>query len=159
MQISGIVGGEPQSQTTQGAMQYINFSVAVRKNRPDRNGQYGTDWVRCTVFGKRAGVIQQYYHKGSRVMVSGQWSVNQWTNKNGQPQFSVELNVNDFDLPERPSSQPNNRPRQQPQPGQSNNQPYPNQNASPDPFANSNDSIQISDDDLPFDWGRLPGWS
>lgn len=139
MTISGNIGKDPTTRQV-GSSQVADFTVAVRQNRPDRNGDYGVDWVRCSVFGKRADTIMKYFHKGDNVAVSGQWSVNQWTNQQGEPQFAVELNVNDFDLPQRPKQQ------------RANNQ---SSQRSHDPFANSGDSIDITDDDLPFWFGVI----
>lgn len=139
MTISGNIGKDPTMRQV-GSSQVADFTVAVRQNRPDRNGDYGVDWVRCSVFGKRADTIMKYFHKGDNVAVSGQWSVNQWTNQQGEPQFAVELNVNDFDLPQRPKQQ------------RANNQ---SSQRSNDPFANSDDSIDITDDDLPFWFGVI----
>lgn len=131
MSITGIVGQDPQTRQV-GNTQVANFTVAVRQNRPDKNGDYGVDWVRCAVFGKRSEVIIKYFRKGAHVAVSGQWSVNQWTNKQGEPQFQVELNVNDFDLPSQPKQQRQSQPQ------------------SRDPFSDAGDEIQVSDDALPF---------
>lgn len=122
--ISGNVGKDPEVRSTQNGMQVANFSVAVRQNRQSEDGQYGTDWFRCTVWGNRANVIQRFYHKGSHVIVSGDLEITEY---NGQTQLGV--NVNDFDLPDR----------------QSESQQHNTQQTVP-----AGDSIDISDDDLPF---------
>ncbi|MFC6275635.1 single-stranded DNA-binding protein [Levilactobacillus tangyuanensis] len=110
--------------STQNGMQVANFSVAVRQNRQSEDGQYGTDWFRCTVWGNRANVIQRFYHKGSHVIVSGDLEITEY---NGQTQLGV--NVNDFDLPDR----------------QSESQQHNTQQTVP-----ASDSIDVTDDDLPF---------
>ncbi|ADF83433.1 MULTISPECIES: single-stranded DNA-binding protein [Levilactobacillus] len=122
--ISGNVGKDPEVRSTQNGMQVANFSVAVRQNRQSEDGQYGTDWFRCTVWGNRANVIQRFYHKGSHVIVSGDLEITEY---NGQTQLGV--NVNDFDLPDR----------------QSESQQHNTQQTVP-----ASDSIDVTDDDLPF---------
>lgn len=122
--ISGNVGKDPEVRSTQNGMQVANFSVAVRQNRQSEDSQYGTDWFRCTVWGNRANVIQRFYHKGSHVIVSGDLEITEY---NGQTQLGV--NVNDFDLPDR----------------QSESQQHNNQHTVP-----ASDSIDVTDDDLPF---------
>lgn len=122
--ISGNVGKDPEARSTQNGMQVANFSVAVRQNRQSEDGQYGTDWFRCTVWGNRANVIQRFYHKGSHVIVSGDLEITEY---NGQTQLGV--NVNDFDLPDR----------------QSESQQHNTQQTVP-----ASDSIDVTDDDLPF---------
>lgn len=127
--ISGNLGKEPEIRQTGNGTQVANFSLAVRQSHPDENNEYGTDWFRCTVWGNRANVIERFYHKGSHVVVSGDLEITEY---NGQTQLGI--NVSDFDLPERSSSQ---------QSTQSNSRPTP-------PPMPQNDSIDISDDDLPF---------
>lgn len=121
--ISGNVGKDPEVRSTQNGMQVANFSVAVRQNRQSEDGQYGTDWFRCTVWGNRANVIQRFYHKGSHVIVSGDLEITEY---NGQTQLGI--NVNDFDLPDR----------------QSESQQHNTQHTVP-----ASDSIDVTDD-LPF---------
>lgn len=119
--ISGNLGKEPQINTTQGGTEVANFSVAVRKSRPDDSGDYGTDWFRCSVWGKRAATIERFFHKGSHVTVTGTFELGEY---DGNPQLNV--NVSDFDLPDNKTQ------------------------ASNDPFSNNGDSIDIGEDDLPF---------
>lgn len=123
--ISGNVGKDPEVRSTQNGLMVANFSVAVRQNRQGDDGRYGTDWFRCSVWGNRAKVIQQYFQKGSHVVVSGDLEVSEY---NGQTQLGV--NVSDFDLPDRNGA---TAPA----------------NASA-PSVNNNDSVTINDDDLPF---------
>lgn len=119
--ISGNLGKDPQINTTQNGMEVANFSIAVRKSRPDDGGNYGTDWFRCSVWGKRAATIERFFHKGSHVTVTGTFELSEY---DGNPQLNV--NVTDFDLPDNKTQASNN------------------------PFDNGDDSIDISDDDLPF---------
>lgn len=123
--ISGNVGKDPEVRSTQNGLMVANFSVAVRQNRQGDDGRYGTDWFRCTVWGNRAKVIQQYFQKGSHVVVSGDLEVSEY---NGNTQLGV--NVNDFDLPDRQTESRQPAGQQTPPP--------------------TNDSIDITDDDLPF---------
>ncbi|VDG31494.1 single-stranded DNA-binding protein [Lactobacillus pentosus] [Lactiplantibacillus mudanjiangensis] len=136
--ISGNVGKDPLLNTTQSGMQVANFSVAVRQTRPDDNGNYGTDWFRCSVWGKRAGTIGNYYHKGSHVTITGSFELGEY---NGNPQLGV--NVTDFDLPDNSNNNRQNNEQRQ-------NQNQHSSNDQQDPFRNSGDQIDISDDDLPF---------
>ncbi|MEQ6363555.1 single-stranded DNA-binding protein [Lactiplantibacillus plantarum] len=129
--ISGNLGKDPEVRQTQSGMQVANFSLAVRQNRPDDQGNYGTDWFRCAVWGKRAGTIERFFHKGNHVTVTGTFEVDEY---NGQTQLGV--NVTDFDLPDRESNQSKS---------QSNNQ-APHQQ----PVPSAGGQIDISDDDLPF---------
>lgn len=125
--ISGNLGKDPEVRETQSGQRVANFSVAVRRNRPDENGEYGTDWFRCTVWGSRVNRIERFYRKGSRGVFSGNLEVTEY---NGKTQLGVS--VVDFDLPDRESSRPQNGKTQSEQ-------------RSP-----KDGTIDIQDDDLPF---------
>lgn len=131
--ISGNLGKGPEIRDTQNGTKVANFSVAVRHNRADENGEYGTDWFRCTVWGNRANTIERFYHKGSHGVFTGDFETSEY---NGNTQ--LEVNVREFDLPDS-SSQQNE---------QSNHKPQQEWNNSTN--NSQGDSIDITDDDLPF---------
>lgn len=128
--ISGNIGKDTELRTTNNGGQVANFNVAVRQNRADDTGQYGTDWFRCSVWGKRAQTVEKYFKKGSHVSVTGSLEVSEY---NGKTQLGV--NVSDFDLPDNQRGNNTN-----------NTAPQANNN----PFTNNGQSIDIDDDDLPF---------
>lgn len=127
MTISGNLGNDPEIRQTNSGMNVANFSVAVRRNRPDKDGNYSSDWVRCSLFGKRADVIERYFHKGSHVVVTGDWGIDTYQGNDGTQRTNLTLNVQDFDLPDRSQNGQSKQPAQA-----------------------DEDSIDISDDDLPF---------
>lgn len=129
--ISGNLGHDPELKKISSGSQVANFDVAVRQNRPDSDGEYGTDWIRCAVFGTRANVVKQYFHKGSHVTVSGDLDINRWTDKKDVEHVQVGLSVRDFDLPDNNRSQ--NGQQQQ-----------------SDPFPKNSNTVNVTDDDLPF---------
>ncbi|KAF5440721.1 single-stranded DNA-binding protein [Pediococcus sp. EKM202D] len=127
--ISGNIGNDVQVNSTQSGNKVANFSVAVRQNRPDNNGEYGTDWFRCSVWGTRASTVEKFYKKGSHVVVTGSLSINEY---NGKTQLQID--VSDFDLPDNRNTNNANSTKRN-----SNNS-----------FNNGGQSIDISDDQLPF---------
>ncbi|MBF7102275.1 single-stranded DNA-binding protein [Pediococcus pentosaceus] len=127
--ISGNIGKDAELRSTNNGMQVSNFNVAVRQNRPDNNGQYGTDWFRCSVWGTRASTVEKFYKKGSHVVVTGSLSINEY---NGKTQLQVD--VSDFDLPDNRNTNNANSTQKN-----SNNS-----------FNNGGQSIDIGDDSLPF---------
>lgn len=127
--ISGNIGNDVQVNSTQSGNKVANFNVAVRQNRPDNNGEYGTDWFRCSVWGTRASTVEKFYKKGSHVVVTGSLSINEY---NGKTQLQID--VSDFDLPDNHNT---------------NNANSTNRNSN-NSFNNGVQSIDISDDQLPF---------
>ncbi|MEH1648184.1 single-stranded DNA-binding protein [Pediococcus pentosaceus] len=127
--ISGNIGKDAELRSTNNGMQVSNFNVAVRQNRPDNNGEYGTDWFRCSVWGTRASTVEKFYKKGSHVVITGSLSINEY---NGKTQLQVD--VSDFDLPDNRNTNNANSTQKN-----SNNS-----------FNNGGQSIDIGDDSLPF---------
>lgn len=127
--ISGNIGNDVQVKSTQSGNKVANFSVAVRQNRPDSNGEYGADWFRCSVWGARASTVEKFYKKGSHVVVTGSLSINEY---NGKTQLQID--VSDFDLPDNRNTNNANSTQKN-----SNNS-----------FNNGRQSIDIDDDSLPF---------
>ncbi|UQB00005.1 single-stranded DNA-binding protein [Pediococcus pentosaceus] len=127
--ISGNIGNDVQVNSTQSGNKVANFSVAVRQNRPDNNGEYGTDWFRCSVWGTRASMVEKFYKKGSHVVITGSLSINEY---NGKTQLQID--VSDFDLPDNRNTNNANSIKR-------------NVNNS---FNNGSQSIDITDDQLPF---------
>ena len=94
MTASGNLGRDPELKNV-GDNVVANFSIACR------TGQNETTWVNCAVWGKRATTVQKYFSKGSRVTVVGSAKVREFEGKDGTPGKVLEMNVNDFTLPER----------------------------------------------------------
>jgi single-strand DNA-binding protein len=58
-----------------------------------------TNWFRVSVFGKRAeGRLQEFLVKGQQVFVSGELTLNEYTNKEGVTRASLEVNAQIVDL-------------------------------------------------------------
>ena len=71
----------------------VNFTVAC-----DR--QYGdeTDFFDCVMFGKRAGVIDKYFGKGSEILLSGEGQLRSYEDRNGVKRKSYSIVVANFDF-------------------------------------------------------------
>ena len=78
--------------------QLANFSIGVSRSTGDE-----TDWFNCTVFGKRAEVIDKYFHKGSQIVVSGRVESSKYE-KNGTKLTSWKVLVDDFDFCDKKES-------------------------------------------------------
>lgn len=70
-----------------------NFTVAV-------DARYGDDtyFYDCVVFGKRAGVIDKYFSKGSEIVLVGEGQIRSYTDKNGVKRKAYSVMVSDFDF-------------------------------------------------------------
>ena len=92
---TGNLGKDAEQRFTQGGDSIVTFSLPVKSGYGDKAK---TAWVRCSLFGKRGESVLPYLVKGQLVGVSGEFSMNEWTNKEGQKVFTPEIRVNELDL-------------------------------------------------------------
>jgi single-strand DNA-binding protein len=84
-----------------------NFTVAVDDDYGD-----GTEFIDCAVFGKRAAVIDKYFHKGDGIFVAGKGSVHSYEGKDGVKRKSYSIMVRDFNF--LPSGSRAEKPKEEP---------------------------------------------
>jgi single-strand DNA-binding protein len=93
---TGRLARDCETRFTQGGMAICSFTVAVDYGFGDNKG---TNWIRCSLFGKRAeGRLPQYLVKGTQVAVSGELRVREYTDNDGNKRTSVDTSVNSLDL-------------------------------------------------------------
>lgn len=67
----------------------IKYSTTDNKPRAtytlavDRRGQEGADFIRCVAFGKSAEFVENYLHKGMKILVVGRLNINSSKNQDG----------------------------------------------------------------------------
>jgi single-strand DNA-binding protein len=70
------------------------FGLATnRKWKDAQNGELKQEvmFIDITVFGRSAEIANQYLRKGSKVLVEGRLSLNQWTDQSGQKRSKHEI--------------------------------------------------------------------
>lgn len=105
--IVGNVGSDSDLKYTSTGIAVLTFSVAVNKSwGKGENKQTKTTWFKCSLWRERAETMSAYIKKGGKIMVVGEVGVSSFTDKQGQPQASLEINVNTVVLlGDRPDSQ------------------------------------------------------
>lgn len=93
---TGRLGRDAEQRFSQGGLAICSFTVAVDYGYGDKKG---TNWVRCSLFGKRAeGGLPQYLKKGAQVAVTGELQIREYDDKDGNKRTSVDVNVGNIDL-------------------------------------------------------------
>jgi single-strand DNA-binding protein len=79
----GYLGKDPEVKYSQQGTAVAQFSVAVTDRWKDKNNeaQEHTEWFAVKAFGRRAEVIGDYLHKGSRVYLEGRKHTESWDDK------------------------------------------------------------------------------
>ena len=89
--LMGNLTRDPEIRYSQGSnMAIARFSIAVNRRFP-REGEPDSDFFNCTAFGKQAEFVEKYFHKGSRMLLSGRVQNDNYTNKNGEKVYSVRI--------------------------------------------------------------------
>ena len=142
--LTGRLTRNPEVKTTQNGLSVAAFTIAVNRQFSDSQGNRGADFISCVIWRKSAENLCKYTHKGSLIGIDGRLQTRSYDNNNGQKVFVTEVVVDSFSLlePKNESQSSNNN-------GYSNNSSA-NTATEPDPFAGSGDTVDISDDDLPF---------
>lgn len=108
------------------------FSLAVDR-RFKHDGQPEADFFNCVAFGKTGEFVEKYLHKGTKIIVQGEFQNNHYKDKKGNMQYAEQLLVNQIEFAESKKA------------AQQNQQP---------PVSDNDDFMNIPDDsdldDLPF---------
>lgn len=121
---TGNLGKDADQKYTAGGDSIVSFSMPVKSGYGDKAK---TSWVRCSMFGKRGESVFPYLKKGSLVGVSGEFSMNEWTNKEGQKQSTPECRVAELTLlggRPKQEGETSSRPAQRPEVDHSEDCPF-----------------------------------
>jgi len=121
--------------TSNGSTAIASFSLAVDR-RFKRDGEPDADFFNCTAFGKIAEVIEKHVVKGTKLLITGRIQNNNYTNKDGQKVYGVQILVDEMEFAESKNASNGGQAQAQPEPAPSG-----------DGFMSIPDGI---DDELPF---------
>ncbi|RXA82592.1 single-stranded DNA-binding protein [Latilactobacillus sakei] len=122
------------------------FSLAVNRQFTNANGDRKADFINCVIWRKPAENLSNFTHKGSLIGIDGRLQTRNYESKEGQRVYVTEVVVDNFSLLESKAS--GEASDTQSAPNRTQNKPQ--QNNQSDPFANTGQAVDISDDDLPF---------
>lgn len=80
------------------------FSIAVDR-RFKRDGEPDADFFNCTAFGKLAEFVEKYLHKGVKIVLTGRIQNNNYTNKDGQQVYGVQVMADEIEFAESKNAQ------------------------------------------------------
>ena len=76
----------------------VNNTIAVNRDYKNTNGEYDTDYINFSVFGKTAEFLNNYTRKGVQVALEGSWQVKSYQASDGTTRVSNTLAVNKVTL-------------------------------------------------------------
>lgn len=107
--LMGNLTRDPEIRYTQGekTMAIARFSLAINR-RFSRDGETNVDFFNCTAFGKQAEFVEKYFRQGSRMLLLGRIHNDNYTNKNGEKVYSVQIMADEIEFAERKQAGGNN---------------------------------------------------
>lgn len=84
--------------TTPSGTAVATFSIAVKRNFKNAEGEYESDFFDCVAFNKLAETISRYVHKGDLLGVAGRLQARSYTDKQGNSRKVVEIIVEDIEF-------------------------------------------------------------
>lgn len=87
-----------------GTTTVARFSIAVER-RFKREGDPEADFFNCTAFGKQAEFVERYLRRGIKMVVVGRIQNDNYTNKDGQKVYSVQVMVDELEFAESKNAQ------------------------------------------------------
>ena len=100
----GRLGNNPEITILPSGKERVKFSIAVDRNYKKEDGTRPTDWIAVVIWGSANYVKKTNLHKGDKVVVSGRWEINEWTDSNGVKQWAGSLNCSNIELVEHKKS-------------------------------------------------------
>lgn len=103
--LMGRLTRDPEIRYSQGenATTIARFSLAVDR-RFKRQGDAEADFFNCTAFGKQAEFAERYLKQGTKMVVVGRIQNDNYTNKEGQRVYSVQIIVEELEFAESKSA-------------------------------------------------------
>lgn len=133
---------DPDLRYTPNGIAVCNFTLAVNRTFK-QDGQQQADFIQIQVWRKQAENAATYLKKGSLAGIDGRIQTRRFEGQNGKTIFVTEVVADSVQFLEPKGSQNGNNQSV-------SDYESTNQYSSNNPFQNSQDPIEIQDDDLPF---------
>lgn len=90
--ILGRIGQSPEVKTLNSGDKVANMSVATSESYTNKSGEKveTTEWHNIEIWGKLAGVVEQYLHKGDQVYIEGKIKTESW-DKDGEKRYRTKI--------------------------------------------------------------------
>lgn len=157
---------DPDLRYTPNGVAVANFTIACNRPFTNQQGQREADFINCVVWRRQAENLANYMNKGSLIGVDGRIQTRSFDDQEGKRVFITEVLAESIQFLESKGGPTGGQPNMQEPPGYNQNQNQPSQanqnqfnqnnsnnqgNSEPsNPFQDSGEPIDISDDDLPF---------
>ena len=144
---------DPELRTTPTGRNVCQFSIAVNRTYTNASGEREADFINCVVWDKQAENLVKYQKKGNQIAVEGRIQTRNYDDKDGKKVYVTEILASNISFLDAKGTSNNgggsfsNLPEP---PMEESNNVMETVSVEKDPFEAFGDSIEISDNDLPF---------
>jgi len=92
--ITGRFVADPELRKVNDTASVSNFSIAVDRNRADKDGNRVADFFNVTAWNKTAEFISKYFHKGDMIAIEGSLQTRRYTDKDGNNRTATDIIAN-----------------------------------------------------------------
>ena len=100
--LTGRLTADPTT-TAVGSTTVTKFSIAVRRDFKNKEGEYETDFINVSAWGKQGETIAKYFKKGDPIEASGAWRIDKYE-KDGQKVYYNYMHLDSFGFPPKSKS-------------------------------------------------------
>ena len=147
---------DPELRTTPTGRNVCQFSVAVSRTFTNANGEREADFINCVVWDKQAENLVKYQKRGNQIAVEGRIQTRNYDDKDGKKVYVTEILASNISFLDSKGTSTagntsfNTLPEPPMENTSSNSGNMETVSVEKDPFEAFGDSIEISDNDLPF---------
>ncbi len=104
--LMGRLTRDPEVRYSQGenAMAIARYTLAVDRRFNRNNDDQTADFISCVAFGRSGEFAEKYFHKGTKIAVTGRIQTGSYTNKDGVKVYTTEVVVEDQEFAESKSA-------------------------------------------------------
>ena len=136
----GRLTADPELRYTTSNRAYSRFTLAVNRDYKKENGETDADFISIVAWEQLAETIHKYVKKGHRICVEGRIQTGSYDKEDGSRGYLTDVIINHLEFLEKKSSD------DRPAPEYTETSPEETE----DPFKDFGDTVQLTDDDLPF---------
>jgi len=92
---TGRIGKDCETRHTAAGDAVTSFTAAMDSGFGEKKI---TTWLNCSMWGKRGESVSPYLLKGTQIGVSGEFTNREYTDKDGNKRYSLDVRVNDLTL-------------------------------------------------------------
>ena len=146
---------DPELRTTPTGRNVCQFAIAVNRTYTSASGEREADFINCVVWDKQAENLARYQKKGNQIAVEGRIQTRNYDDKDGKKVYVTEILATNISfLDAKGTGNGGNNLYGMPEPPIAQEEFMPERvetvSVEKDPFEAFGDSIEISDNDLPF---------